>query len=214
MSRPPLRLGFLASGGGTNLQSILDACRDGRLHAEPRVVIGNNSRSGALARARARGIPARHLSGRTHPEPAALDAAIRDALRAEEVEVVCLAGYMKRVGPRTLAAFDGRVLNIHPGLLPSHGGRGFYGLRVHEAVLAAGDRVSGVTVHVVDEIYDHGPVLAQEQVPVEPGDTPETLAARVLEVEHRFYPEILQRIASGQIDLDRYAGRRTSAPGR
>ena len=84
---------------------------------------------------------------------------------------------------------------------------------MHEAVLAAGDRVSGVTVHVVDEIYDHGPVLAQEEVPVEPGDTPETLAARVLEVEHRFYPEILQRIASGQIDLDRYAGRRTSAPG-
>ena len=213
MSRPPLRLGFLASGGGTNLQSILDACGEGRLHAEPRVVIGNNSRSGALARARARGIPACHLSGRTHPGPDALDAAVRDALRAEEVEVVCLAGYMKRVGPRTLAAFDGRVLNIHPGLLPSHGGRGFYGRRVHEAVLAAGDRVSGVTVHVVDEIYDHGPVLAQEQVPVEPGDTPETLAARVLEVEHRFYPEILQRIASGQIDLDRYAGRRTSAPG-
>ena len=205
MSRPPLRLGFLASGGGTNLQSILDACQQGRLHAEPRLVIGNNSGSGALSRARAQGIPARHLSGRTHPDPAALDTAIRDALRAEGVKVVCLAGYMKRVGPRTLAAYEGRILNIHPGLLPRHGGRGFYGLRVHEAVLAAGDRVSGATVHVVDEIYDHGPVLAREEVPVEPGDTPESLAARVLEAEHRLYPETLQRIASGQIDLDRYA---------
>ena len=205
MSRPPLRLGFLASGGGTNMQAILDACGDGRLHAEPRVAIGNNSRSGALAQARSHGIPARHLSGRTHPEPDALDAAIRDALREEGVEVVCLAGYMKRVGPRTLAAYDGRILNIHPGLLPRHGGRGFYGLRVHEAVLAAGDRVSGATVHVVDEIYDHGPVLAREEVPVEPGDTPETLAARVLEAEHRLYPRTLQRIASGRIDLDRYA---------
>ena len=213
MSRPPLRLGFLASGGGTNLQSILDACREGRLRAEPRVVIGNNSRSGALSRARARGIPARHLSGRTHPDPAALDAEIRDTLRGEGAEVVCLAGYMKRVGPRTLAAFDGRILNIHPGLLPRHGGRGFYGLRVHEAVLAAGDRVSGATVHVVDEVYDHGPVLAQEQVPVEHGDTPGTLAARVLEVEHRLYPEVLQRIASGQIDLGRYARRGNSTPG-
>ncbi len=205
MSRPPLRLGFLASGGGTNMQAILDACRDGRLHAQPRIVIGNNSRSGVLARAREQGMPARHLSGRTHPEPEALDRAIRDALRAEGVEVVCLAGYMKRVGPRTLAAFDGRILNIHPGLLPRHGGRGFYGLRVHAAVLAAGDRVSGATVHVVDEIYDHGPVLAREEVPVEPGDTPETLAARVLEAEHRLYPQTLQRIASGRIDLDRYA---------
>ena len=205
MSRPPLRLGFLASGGGTNLQSLLDACRDGRLHAEPRVVIGNSSGSGALARARDQGLPVRHLSGRTHPDPAALDAGIREALLEEGAEVICLAGYMKRVGPRTLAAFDGRILNIHPGLLPRHGGRGFYGLRVHEAVLAAGERVSGATVHVVDEIYDHGPVLAQEEVPVEPGATPETLAARVLEAEHRLYPETLQRIASGQIDLDRYA---------
>ena len=205
MSRPPLRLGFLASGGGTNLQSLLDACRDGRLQAEPRVVIANNSGAEALARARTQGIPARHLSGRTHPDPAALDAAIREALRGEGAEVVCLAGYMKRVGPRTLAAFDGRILNIHPGLLPRHGGRGFYGLRVHEAVLAAGERVSGATVHVVDELYDHGPVLAQEEVPVEPGDTPETLAARVLEAEHRLYPETLQRIASGQIDLGRFA---------
>lgn len=202
--KAPLRLGFLASGGGTNMQAILDACRCGRLRAKARVVIGNNSASGALERARRAGIPRYHLSGSTHAEPDALDDAICAALQRHEVEVVCLAGYMKLLGPRTLAAFRGRILNIHPGLLPRHGGKGFYGQRVHEAVLAAGDAESGATVHVVDEAYDHGPVLAQARVPVRPGDTPQSLAARVLEQEHRLFAETLQKIADGQIDLSRY----------
>jgi phosphoribosylglycinamide formyltransferase-1 len=165
--RSPLRLGFLASGGGTNMQAILDACADGRLHGEARVVIGNNSRSGALGRAREQGVPCRHLSGRTHSDPVVLDQAICGTLQEHRVEVVCLAGYMKLIGPQSLAAFRGRILNIHPGLLPRHGGQGFFGLRVHEAVLAAGDTESGATVHVVDEVYDNGPVLAQATVPVE-----------------------------------------------
>ena len=205
---PPLRLGFLASGGGTNMQAILDACADDRLHAEPRVVISNNSKAGAMERARAAGIPCCHLSSRTHPDPDALDEAIRAALQDHGVQVVCLAGYMKLMGPKTLAAYRGHILNIHPGLLPRHGGQGFYGRRVHEAVLAAGDAESGPTVHVVDEVYDNGPVLAQARVPVLPGDTPDTLAARVLEEEHRLFPETLQRIAAGEIDLARYAGDR------
>lgn len=198
----PLHLGFLASHNGSNMQAILDACKDGRLVARPAVVISNNSESGALARARQEGIPACHLSSHTHPGPGALDQAICAALTLHEVEIVCLAGYMKRLGPRTLAAYRGRVLNIHPALLPKFGGEGYYGQAVHQAVLAAGEKESGPTVHLVDEQYDHGPVLAQARVPVLPGDTPETLAARVLVQEHCLYAETLQRIANGEIVLE------------
>lgn len=187
------------------MQAILDACRNGHLDGEARVVIGNNSRSGALQRAREAGLPCYHLSGHTHPEPAALDAAICDALQEHEAQVICLAGYMKLLGPRTLDTYRGHIVNIHPGLLPRHGGQGFYGKRVHEAVLAAGDTESGATVHIVDEEYDTGPVLSQATVPVQPGDTAETLAERVLQVEHTLYPETLQKIATGEIDLTRYS---------
>jgi len=186
------------------MQAILDACRDGNLFAEARVVVGNNSRSGALQRARDAGIRCHHLSSHTHPDPAVLDGAICDVMQQHDVQIVCLAGYMKLLGPRTLATFRGHILNIHPGLLPRHGGQGFYGQRVHEAVLAAGDTESGATVHVVDEVYDNGPVLTQARVPVEPGDTPASLAARVLVQEHRLFPETLQKIAIGEINLERF----------
>jgi phosphoribosylglycinamide formyltransferase-1 len=197
-----LRLGFLASGSGTNMQAILDASRSGRLsQVEPVVVISNNSSSGALQRSSAAGLPTYHLSSATHPEPRALDEAIATALTGHDVSVVVLAGYMKMVGPVTLDRFRGRILNIHPALLPKYGGRGFYGRAVHEAVLAAGETESGVTVHVVDEVYDHGPILAQARVPVLPGDTLGSLANRVLEQEHTLYAETLQRIAMGEISL-------------
>ena len=196
-----LRLGVLASHTGTNLQSIMDACHAGALDAEIRVVISNNSRSLALERASVAGIPTAHLSNVTHPAPDALDAAIERTLKSHGVEVAALAGYMKKLGARTLAAYRNRVLNVHPALLPKFGGRGMYGNRVHAAVLESGDRVTGVTVHLVDEEYDRGPVLAQVEVPVLPDDTPETLAARVLAQEHILYPKTLQRIASGEIDL-------------
>ena len=199
--RRVLQLGFLASHRGTNLQAILDACKTGRLQARPRVVISNNSDSGALQRARKMDVPAAHLSTYTHPEPGTLDGAILAILQAYGVEVVCLAGYMKRLGPRTLAAYRGRVLNIHPSLLPRFGGQGFYGEVVHRAVLAAGERETGATVHLVDEEYDHGQVLDQVQVPVEPDDSVETLSARVLQQEHRLYVRTLQRIAAGEIEL-------------
>ena len=196
-----LAIAILASGSGSNMQAIIDACRDGVLQAQVRTIIGNNSKSGALARARAAGIPAHHLSGKTHPDPAALDEAIERTLTDSGATVVCLAGYMKLMGPRTLTAYRGRILNIHPALLPRHGGVGFYGKAVHEAVLAAGDGESGPTVHVVDEVYDHGPILAQARVPVLADDTPDSLAARVLEQEHTLYAETLQKIAVGEIEL-------------
>ncbi len=200
-----LELGFLASHGGTNMQAIIDACKEGRLRAEPRVVISNNSGSGALERAGREDIPAHHLSNRTHPDPGELDKAILATLQQHQVELVCLAGYMKRLGPATLSAYRGRILNIHPALLPKFGGRGFYGDAVHKAVLAAGEMESGASVHLVDEEYDHGPILAQRRVGVRPDDTPDTLAARVLEQEHVLYAETLQQIATGQIQLQDFS---------
>ena len=183
------------------MQAIIDACNAGRLCAEPRVVISNNSRSGAVDRAHKEGIPICHLSGHTHPDAVVLDRAILETLKSHNVEVVCLAGYMKKLGAETLAAYRGRIINIHPALLPKFGGKGFYGGAVHESVLAAGETESGATVHLVDEEYDHGPVLAQKKVPVLPDDTPETLAVRVLEQEHALYAETLQKIALGEIVL-------------
>ena len=197
-----IRLGSLASGGGTNLQAIIDAAASGELHADVVVVISNNSTSGALRRARNAGIPGFHLSGATHPEDAARDSAILGTLQDHGVDVVVLAGYMKMLGPAVLSRYEGRVLNVHPALLPKFGGKGMYGRRVHEAVLAAGDSITGATVHVVDSEYDHGPVVAQSQVPVLPGDTVESLRARVLQREHELLVETLQKVASGEIDLD------------
>ena len=183
------------------MQAIVNACKQGRLRADPRVVISNNSNSGALKRARREGIPAYHLSGRTHPGPGELDAAILATLQRWDAELICLAGYMKRLGAAVLSVYRGRILNIHPALLPKFGGRGFYGRAVHEAVLAAGEKESGATVHLVDEEYDHGPVLAQRRVAVMAGDDPDVLAARVLRQEHVLYAEVLQKIAAGEIRL-------------
>jgi len=196
-----LRLGVLASHGGTNLQSIIDSCEAARIPAEVAVVISNNSQSGALERARKHNIDAVHLSNKQHPDDEKLDEAITEVLREHEVDIVCLAGYMKRRGPKFLSAFRNRILNIHPALLPKFGGKGFYGMRVHEAVLEAKERESGVTVHIVDEKYDHGPILAQKRVPVLPDDTPETLAARVLIEEHKIYSDVIGKIAMGEIKL-------------
>jgi phosphoribosylglycinamide formyltransferase-1 len=194
-------LGFLASHGGSNMQAIIDACREGRLCADPRVVISNNSTSMALERARRAGIPAYHLSAVTHPDPEVLDREILRVLRAHGVDLVVLAGYMKKLGPHTLAAYPRRIVNIHPALLPRFGGEGMYGKLVHQAVLAAGVQTSGVTIHVVDDDYDRGHILAQHEVPVLAGDTPDSLAERVLEVEHRLYVETLQKICMGEIVL-------------
>ena len=194
-------LGVLASGGGTNLQAILDRRASGELPIRVGVVIGNNSRSKALDRARRVGIPFLHLSSRTHPKPKALDRAIVEALQEHQVDLVVLAGYLKKLGPKVLKAYANRILNVHPALLPAYGGKGMFGLRVHEAVIKGGAEVTGVSVHIVDEEYDHGRVVAQETVKVNPEDTPESLAARVLEVEHRFYPEVIRWFAEGKVDV-------------
>lgn len=196
-----VKLGLLASGRGTVVQAILDACRSGRLAAEPALVISNNSRSGAAERARLGGVPFCHLSGRTHPDADALDAAIAAALEAHAVELVVLAGYMKQLGPQVLARFRGRILNTHPALLPRFGGPGMYGKHVHEAVLAAGENETGVSIHLVDADYDTGRVLAQCRVPVLEGDDAGRLAERVQKRERAFYVDTLREIVEGRLEL-------------
>jgi phosphoribosylglycinamide formyltransferase-1 len=189
------RLGVLASGRGSNLQAILAAVDRGDLHASVVVVISNNSGAGALELARARGIDALHISGRTHADP---DAAILDALRERDVDLLVFAGWMKKLDPRVVAAFDGRAVNIHPAPLPRFGGHGMWGHHVHEAVLAAGAECSGPTVHLVNEHYDEGRVLAHRPVPVHPDDTPDTLAARVLQAEHDLYWRTIADLIGGK----------------
>jgi len=198
----PLRIGVLASHEGTTLQAILDACAAARIAAEVVMVISNNGGSGALRRATVAGAAAVHLSSKTHPGPGALDFAIIAALEAAQVEVVMLAGYMKKLEPGLLARFRGRIINTHPSLLPKFGGQGMYGLHVHEAVLRAGERETGPSVHLVDGEYDTGRVLEQARVSVEPGDTPESLSARVQEHERRLVVSVLGAIADGRIALE------------
>jgi phosphoribosylglycinamide formyltransferase-1 len=198
---PVVRLGILASHEGTTLQSVLDACAAGTIPCRVVVVISNNREARALERARAGAVPALHLSSETHPDPAALDTAICQALLEAGVELVLLAGYMKRIGPHMIARFRGRILNTHPALLPKFGGQGMYGLHVHRAVLAAGEKVTGPSIHLVTEEYDAGPVIAQREVAVHQGDTPETLALRVQECERILLVETLGSIAHGHLRL-------------
>jgi len=197
-----MNIGVLASHEGTTLQSVLDACVDGRIAGRVVVVVSNNSGSGAVRRARQAGVTVAHLSSTTHPDPAALDLAIRDALSAAAVDLVLLAGYMKKLGPVTIEAFKGRILNTHPALLPKFGGLGMYGDRVFEAVIEAGETESGVSIHLVDADFDAGRVVRQCKVPVLPGDSSETLKARVRMREREFVVETLADIARGALALN------------
>jgi phosphoribosylglycinamide formyltransferase-1 len=197
-----LRLAVLASGGGSNLQAIIDATERGEIDARVILVISNNSDCGALARAGKHDIEALHLSGRQFPGQAEFDAGLLEALAEHEVDLVILAGYMKLLSPTVVKAYRNRILNIHPALLPCFGGREMYGMRVHQAVIESGAKFSGVTVHVVDEKYDHGPIVAQRVVPVLQDDTAESLAERVLIQEHKIYPQVIQLFAENRVCVE------------
>lgn len=189
---------MLVSHHGSNLRALHRASLEPGARFEIAVVIGNNSDAAGLGYARENRIPARHLSGATHPDTGALDDAIRAVLVDHAAEWVVTAGYMKKLGPRTRGHFDSRIINIHPAPLPRFGGAGMFGLRVHEAVLASGVAVTGPTVHLVDGGYDSGRVIAHHEVPVLAGDTAETLAARVLAAEHVVLPRVVRDIAAGK----------------
>jgi phosphoribosylglycinamide formyltransferase-1 len=194
------RIAILASHEGSVLQAVLDATQDHSLDARVNVVISNNSNSGALRRARRASVPTAHLSSKTHPRPADLDRAIATLLRDQQTNLVLLAGYMKRLGPITLDAFAGHIINTHPSLLPRYGGRGLYGLRVHEAVLANGDAETGATVHIVESDYDSGPILAQARVDVRPDDTVQRLEQRVKCCERELLLSTLRTLLTEHIE--------------
>ncbi|MFB9993030.1 phosphoribosylglycinamide formyltransferase [Deinococcus oregonensis] len=178
-----MKLAFLASHGGSAARQIASACASGALVGVPVALASNNSRSPALLWAQESGLKWAHLSSARIPDPDVLDATILEFLVDSGADTLVLSGYMRELGPRVLGHFAGRVVNVHPSLLPRHGGRGMYGDRVHGAVLAAGDPESGATVHLVTQGIDEGPILAQSRVPVLPGDTLETLKARVQATE-------------------------------
>ena len=199
---PPMKLAVFASGGGSNLQAILDTIEAGTLRAEVALVVADRETAGALDRARRHGVPTAVLRPADFADADAFGRALLDVLEEHGVTFVALAGYLKKIPDAVVRTYRHRIVNVHPSLLPAFGGPGFYGRRVHEAALAHGVRWSGATVHLVDEGYDTGPIVLQEPVRVEPGDTPETLAARVLEVEHRLYPDALRLFADGRVRVE------------
>lgn len=196
-----LKLGVLASGRGSNFEAILKNIKAGKLDATVRIVISNKSSAGVLEIARKNNIPAIRLSIKQFPDQQKFDAQLLKILSDHDVNFIALAGYLKMISPKVVRAYRNRILNIHPALLPSFGGKGYYGLRVHEAVLEYGCKVSGVTIHIVDEKYDAGPPVLQRCVQVLDDDTPESLAARVLKVEHQIYSEALQLFAENRVEV-------------
>ena len=186
-------------GRGSNMAAIADACVTGKIDGHIGVVIGNFSSSPALARAAQMGLMTRTIpSGQSED---AYSQALLTALADTQIDLLCLAGYMRKVPDRVVAAYSGRLMNIHAALLPAFGGQGMYGDHIHEAVLKYGAKVSGCTVHFVDEHYDTGPIICQSVVPVEETDTPETLAARVLVAEHETYPRAVALYAAGRLSV-------------
>ena len=189
------RLAVFVSGQGSNFRAIQEAIQAGSIPAEVGLVVTHDPACAAAGYGRELG-----LEVVRYPAPGAEPADLVSALASARIDFALLAGYLKRVPSEVVRAYRRRMLNIHPALLPSYGGAGFYGRRVHEAVLASGDASSGPTVHFVDEEYDHGPILAQATVPVLASDTPETLAARVLQQEHQLYPAAVAALCRGEVN--------------
>ncbi len=197
-SRP--RLAVLLSGSGTTLQNLIDRIADGSLPADIAVVVSSRSDAYGVERARRAGIPAEIVARKTYPDARSFNDAVHEALAPYHVDLVVLGGFLSLFEPRQ--QYAGRVMNIHPALIPAFCGTGFYGRKVHEAVLAAGVRVSGCTVHFADDRYDHGPIILQGTVPVHDDDTPESLAARVHALENELYPEAIRLWAADRLRVE------------
>ena len=196
----PIRLAVLVSGGGTTLQNLLDRCRDGRLRAQVVQVISSAADAFALERARQAGVPGAVVNRKEAGSAEEFSRRIFDLCRQARADLVCMAGFLQLLPIPD--DFLGRVMNIHPALIPAFCGKGFYGNRVHEAVLAAGVKVTGCTVHFADNQYDHGPIILQRTVPVLDDDAPDSLAARVFQQECEAYPEAIRLFAEGRLRIE------------
>jgi phosphoribosylglycinamide formyltransferase-1 len=197
-----LKIACLVSGGGTNLQAIIDNIEKGKLEAEIVAVVSNVPGAGALDRARRHGLPAFVVNHKDYQGREQFDRALSLIIDRQGAQLICLCGFLRIFSPYFIDHYPGRIINIHPALLPDFGGKGFYGHRVHETVLAAGVKESGCTVHFVDKEVDHGPTILQRRVPVLPGDTPEILAERVLKEEHIAYSQAISLFARNKIELN------------
>ncbi len=191
-----IKIAVFASHGGSDMQAIVDGCKSGEINAAVALVISNNSNSFALKRAANEKIDFYHLSSAAIPDQNELDNRFLELLEKYDIDIIFLAGYMKKIGTPILRKYENRIFNIHPALLPKHGGQGMYGIKVHTAVIDAGEEETGVTIHRVNEEYDQGDIFAQTTVPVMPDDSPEMLAARVLEREHTFLVEVVRKIVA------------------
>ena len=196
----PLRIAVLLSGSGTSLENLVTRIDAGEIHGEIGVVISSKPEAFGLERARQRGIPAVAVPRSELRDIDAFNDRIHAELAKYDVDFVALLGFLSLFQLRGI--YEGRTINVHPALIPAFSGRGFYGRRVHEAALAAGVKVSGATVHFTDEMYDHGPIILQEAVPVLEGDTPDTLSARVIAAERRLVPEVIRLFAAGRIRIE------------
>ncbi len=197
-----MNIAVFASGRGSNFQAILNAIDAGLLPARIAVLISNKSDAGAFEIARARNIPTSHLSLKLFASEEKFAEAMLHVLSEHQTEFIALAGYLKRIPVQVVLQYHNRMANIHPALLPAFGGAGMYGHYVHEAVLASGVKVSGATVHVVNEEFDRGPIIMQKTVDINPEDTPDSLAAKVLTVEHEIFPLALKAFAEGRVRFE------------
>lgn len=202
------RIGVLVSGGGSNLQAIIDSIEDGRLEAEIGVVISNKPDVFALERAARHGIPTVVINHREYSTVCEFTRAILSSLQNYRVDLVCMAGFLRILDRMLTDAYPNRVLNIHPALLPAFGGKGMYGHHVHEAVIASGTKYSGATVHLVTPETDVGPIIRQGMVTISDTDTPESLAEKVLKIEHQIFPEAIKLVLEEQIVIDGMRARR------
>ena len=193
-----LRVAVFASGGGSNFQALAERAREYRVA----LLISNRAQAGVLKRAEQLEIPAHVLSPGSFENEELYIEKLRALLHKEKIDLIALAGYLSKIPPKLIELFQGRILNIHPSLLPRFGGKGLYGRYVHEAVIKAKETFSGATVHFVDEEYDTGPILIQERVPVLTDDTPESLASRILDIEHQLFPKAIHLIAQGRVQVE------------
>ncbi len=197
-----LNISVFASGKGSNFKAILEAIETGKINnAKIVLVISNNSDAGVLAIAREHNIPAFHVSRKQFSNNEEFNNRLITLLNHYKSNFIVLAGYMKKIDQIIIRMFKNRILNIHPALLPKFGGTGMYGFKVHQAVIASKEKTSGATVHIVDEEYDHGPIVLQKNVDVDTNDTPETLAAKVRQLEHEIYPEVIKLFAEGRVQV-------------
>jgi phosphoribosylglycinamide formyltransferase 1 len=197
-----MNIAVFASGRGSNFQALLHAIDAGILPARIVVLISNKADAGAIEIARAKNISTHHLSQKMFSSEEALAGAMMEVLERNHVDFIALAGYLKKIPAQVIRQYRNRIINIHPALLPSFGGEGMYGHLVHESVLASGEKISGATVHVVDEEYDRGPIVLQKTVVIAADETPDSLAAKVLKIEHEIFPLALKAFAEGRVKVE------------